>query len=202
VRQAGLYPNPTVSFEAEDIPENNIRLNRSNNTISISQPIYAGRQRSKAVLEASAKRDAIYLSIARKSKEILSEVHLVYIELLYLKRAQMLYEDLIATAGKSNEIARVRFDSRAVTEVEVFKTQIKVYELEMSNKRLPFQISAASQRLRSLLSGVPLSIDKIKGSLLDEFPHPDLKQLTSMLQANHPGILSAWRLFRKVEIYF
>ncbi len=191
VHQTGLYPNPTIAFELEDVPEDDIDLSHSENTVSITQPILVGKQRSTAVLEASAKRDGLGFSLASKLRETLSDVHLVYIELLYLKMAQTLHEDLIATTKKSYEIARTRFDARAVSEIEVFKTQIKVRELEMGQNRLSFQLSSTSQRLKSLLSGIPITVDRIKGDLLSDFPQLDLKHLTSNLQESHPGILAA-----------
>ena len=49
LRQAGQYPNPTIEFEAEDIPAGDVDFSRNQNTVSIIQPIIFGKRRSTAI---------------------------------------------------------------------------------------------------------------------------------------------------------
>ncbi len=71
----------------------------------------------------------------------------------------------------------------------------------MSQKRLLLRIPATVQSLQSLLSDTPITIDRIKGNLLNDFPHFDLKHLTSILHESHPGILAAKQEAEAAEKY-
>jgi cobalt-zinc-cadmium efflux system outer membrane protein len=192
-RQAGLYPNPTIELAAEDIPADDIRLSRSNNTVAIVQPVIVAGRRSAAVSAGSAEQEARSLTVQARLREVQGDVRLVYVDLLAVKEAIALHQELLDLARQTLRIGASRFEARAIPEAEVIESQVEVHELELGRARLERQVSAHSARLCSLLGGVEIPVDRISGSLPGVLPQLDPDRLRTEVRRNHPAILAAER---------
>jgi cobalt-zinc-cadmium efflux system outer membrane protein len=189
--QAELYPNPTLELEAEDIPSDDFGMDRSVNTIAITQPVILGGRRAAALSAASAERKARRFALESRRRDVFGEIRLAYTELLYEKEAIVLYAELLDVARQTLKIAATRFDARAAPEVEVIKSQIEVHELELGLRRLERQVVSSSERLSSLLGGVKVPVERVMGALPTDFPELDLERLRAVLREGHPDLLSA-----------
>lgn len=204
--QAELHPNPILALEAEDVPIRSVGLSRSQNTLSVTQPIIVGGRRSAAISAATAKREARILTLAQKRREVLGEVRLVYFELLYVRQAIALHAALLEIGRETLRIATTRFEARAAPELEVIKPQVEVHELELGKRRLERQREAAAARLCAVLGGLAVPMDRLHGELPESLPDLDLARLQRPLREGHPGILAAQkeieaadRLIRQAE---
>jgi cobalt-zinc-cadmium efflux system outer membrane protein len=202
LQQAGLYPNPVLELEAEEIPASDASLSQSENTVAISQPIILGSRRSAAVSAAAAEKDSRAFAFERKRREVLGQVYALFIELLYLSKAEASYQQLMESAQQTLEIARARYQARAVPEIEALKPELETYSLELASRRLVWERNATSQRLDSLLGGVHVPVDRIRGELPNRLPDLDLDALLRLL-AEHPQMSAARKdaeaAARKVE---
>jgi cobalt-zinc-cadmium efflux system outer membrane protein len=192
-RQAGLYPNPIIGLAAEDIPASDFSLSRSKNTVAIIQPLVVGGRLSAAVAVGSAEQEALSLAAQARLREVQGEVRLVYVELLAVKQAMALHEELLGPAHRTLEIAKARFEARAIPEAEVIDAHVGVRELELGKARLDPQVSALAARLRALLGGAAIPAGRIGGSLPGDLPELDLDRLRSEVRRNHPALLAASR---------
>jgi cobalt-zinc-cadmium efflux system outer membrane protein len=190
LRQAGLYPNPVLEFEAEEIPAGDIGFSRSENTVALSQPIILGSRRSAAVSAATAEKESRVFALEQKRREVLGLVHALFVELLYFAQAEASYQQLIESAGQTLEIAKARYEARAVPEVEVLKPEVEMQTLELASRRLVSERNATSQRLDSLLGGIHVPVERIGGELPGGLPDLDLNSLLRLL-AEHPQPSSA-----------
>jgi cobalt-zinc-cadmium efflux system outer membrane protein len=190
-RQATLYPNPTLEIEAEDVPARNLGLSHSENMVAVVQPIIPGRRRLAAISAATVERDTRRLAVQHKIREVQSEVRLVYVEVLYIKQAIALQAELLDTAQQTFQIARTRFKARAAPETEIIKTRIDVHELELGRQRLNRLLMVAAERLRSLLGGVDIPIERIEGDLPENNPELDQEHLRTVVRESSPGLLAA-----------
>ena len=189
--QEELYPNPTVEFEAEDIPASDPSLTSSENKIALVQPFAIGRRRSHAISAANAEHDMRHFLVQHKLRFIQSEVRRHYVELIYLRQTIALHAELHATAQQTLQIAKARFNARAAPESEMIKTQIDVRELELSGRRLQRLLVSSVKRLESLLGGSQMPIERIRGQLPTNLPELGIDKLRTAVREQHPAVLAA-----------
>ncbi len=189
--QAELYPNPTVEFEAEDIPSSHLGLTNSENKIALVQPFVIGRRRSHAISAAKAEHDAHHFLVQHKLRYIQGEVRRHYLELIYLKQAIALHSELHDIAQQTLRIAKARFNAKAAPESEMIKTQIDVRELELGGQRLQRLLVSSSARLESLLGGSQVPIERIHGQLPTNLRELEIDILRTAVRERHPAILAA-----------
>ena len=189
--QAELYPNPSLEFEAEGIPANDVGFGRSENKIAVVQPLVLGGRRSAAILAATAERDARHLLVQHRLRGIQGEVRRLYMELIYLKEAIALHATLCDIAQQTLRIARMRFDAQAAPESEMIKSQIDVHELELGRRRLERLLTSSSEQLTSLLGGVRVPVERIGGRLPRELPESEIDRLQVAVRERHPAVLAA-----------
>lgn len=189
--QAELYPNATLELEAEDVPTRHADLSRSQNTVSLTQPIIVGGRRSAAVAATTAAQEAQSLKLEAKRWEVLGDVRLIHAEIIYLRHARALHGELLEIAGQTFDIAKTRFNVRAVPELEVIESEIEVHKLELATRRLERQMTTAAARLRTLLGDVEIRADRIVGELPMDLTGLDLGRLRAMVEENHPMLLAA-----------
>ena len=191
VWQAELYPNPSLEFEAEGIPADEVGLGHSENKVAIVQPLILGGRRSAAISAATSTRDARSLLVQSKLREVQSELHRIHSELVYLKQAIALHSEVAEMAQETLRIARSRSDAKAAPESEAIKAQIDVHELELSRRRLDRLLTASSEQLTSLLGGVQVPLETIGGRLPRELPELDIHRLQVAVREKHPAVLAA-----------
>jgi len=191
--QAELYPNPSLEFEAEGIPANEVGLGRSENKVAIVQPLILGGRRSAAISAAAAEHDARSLLVQSKLREVQSELQRIHVELVYLKQAIALHSELGDIAQETLRVAKTRFGAKAAPESEMIKSQIDVHELELGRRRLERLPTASSEQLTSLLGGVRVPVETIGGRLPRELPELDIHRLQVAVRERHPAVLAANR---------
>jgi len=188
--QAELYPNPTLEFEAEGVPAGSPGLERSENTVSLTQPLIVGGRRSAAIAAARAAGDARSLTLEQTRRDVAAETRRVWTDLLYLQGAAALTSDLVTAARSTHEIASTRLEARATPESEVLKAQVEVDRLELRLRRLGRDRHAALQRLASLVGLEQVALVRLSGQLPRELPVLEFSALVGRL-VEHPGLLAA-----------
>ena len=191
--QAELYPNPSLEFEAEGIPADEVGLGRSENKVAIVQPLILGGRRSEAISAAALEHDARRLLVQHKLRKTQSEIRRVHVNVMYLKRAILLYAELGDIAQRTFQVARTRVEAQAAPESEMIKAQIDVHELELGKRRLQRLLKASSEQLTSLLGGVRVPVEIIGGRLLRDLPELDIDKLQIAVRERHPAVFAANR---------
>ena len=189
--QAGLYPNPTIEFEAEDIPAGDVDFSRNQNTVSIIQPIIFGKRRSTAISAATAEQEALRFALQNTIYQVLGDVRLAYMDLAYYKMALTLNGELLAQANKILAIAQARFNERAAPESELIAAQLKSTKFELNRRKLKLDILSTAKHLQSFLPDVPVPQERISSELLFELPSLSLDRLLADARERHPLILAS-----------
>ena len=189
--QAGLYPNPTIEFEAEDIPAGDVDFSRNQNTVSIIQPIIFGKRRSTAISAAAAEQEALRFALQNTIYQVLGDVRLAYMDLAYYKMALTLNGELLAQANKILAIAQARFNERAAPESELIAAQLKSTKFELNRRKLKLDILSTAKHLQSFLPDVPVPQERISSELLFELPSLSLDRLLADARERHPLILAS-----------
>ena len=191
LRQAGLYPNPTIEFEAKDIPAGDVDFSRNQNTVAIIQPIIIGKRRSAAISAAFAEQESRRFSLQNTIYEVLGDVRMAYVELTYYERAFILQGEMLTVANKILKIVRTRFDARAATEPELISAQLNSTKLELNRRKMKLKQVSAAQHLQSLLPDVEVPVEKISTELSLNLPGIDLEHLLTAVRGRHPLVLAA-----------
>jgi cobalt-zinc-cadmium efflux system outer membrane protein len=191
LRQAGLYPNPIIEFEAEDIPAGDVDFSRNQNTVSIIQPIILGKRRSTAISAATAEQEAARFALQNTINQVLGDVRFAYMDLVYHKMALALNGELLTHANKILDIAQARFNVRAATESELIAAQLKSTKFELNRRKLKLEISSTAKHLQSFLPDVPVPQERIRSELQFTLPSIDLDRLLADARERHPLILAS-----------
>jgi cobalt-zinc-cadmium efflux system outer membrane protein len=200
VRQTGLYPNPTLEFELEDMSIDD--SDHRSEKVTLAQPLVITGRRGNAVAAARAHQDAAGYRLERARREIYRRVHSLWAEQLYLRETGQVLDGLREVANRTFEIAETRFDVRAAPESHRTKALLEVYELEVAEQRLMGDRARAGAELTALLGGAQLPLERLVGTLepegvafetlegeLDQ--HPAIRAAASSVEAAEAALRTA-----------
>jgi len=187
-RQAGLYPNPSLEFEVEELStrDPDVRTGK----VSIAQPLVLSGRRGDAVASARAERESSEFELRALRRAVLRRVHVLWAEHHYLREAEAALDSLVGMTNRTLEIARTRYDAQAAPESHVTKALLEVYDLEVTQRRLERERVSASSRLTALLGGTEVPPARLHGSL-DTEGAVAVSHLSPSSMTDHPAALSA-----------
>ena len=188
-RQAGLYPNPTLEFEIEDLSLED--PDDRTDKLKLVQPLIISGRRSGAREAAEAEYDASVHELVRMRRDVFRQVHILWVELLHSLEADAVFEELLEVANRTLEIARARFELKAAPESQVTKAHLAVYELELSRGRLEDGREKSSSELSALLGGLRIPVDRLGGWVRPDPADYDLQALSAEVLEGHPAVLES-----------
>lgn len=191
-RQAGLYPNPTLALEAEDVPAHDVDVGEGEVSLALTQPLILGGRRSAGVAAARAEADALAAELEATRRAVLARVRALHQELVLLASGLELYDELLAAANETLRVADTRRSAGAAPDAEVLRARVEVRELEIGRARLERAREASAARLVAVL-GVPLSVEQLAdaGGPQLELPELDLADLRAALEVDQPTLSAA-----------
>jgi outer membrane protein, heavy metal efflux system len=163
LRQAGLYPNPELSFSVDERSlENPVSEKRK---VELSQALPIGGRHGAAVQAARAEVDRAREVAIQKRREILGRVHRWWVDQIHFREIGTEIDALTAEAERTLEIARARFDVKAAPEAHVTRAMLEVYDLETARQELESRRVWSAAEAKVLLGGVEVPTDRLRGSL-------------------------------------
>ena len=187
-QQAGLYPNPTIGFEVDELYTDDPSDRKDK--LSLVQPLILGGRRGAAVDAARAEQEAAGYAFAGARREIFRRIHTLCADQFYFREASAAFDDLLQVANHTLEIAQIRFEARAAPESQVTKALLEVYEMEIAQRQALQEQKAGLAELLSLFWGVEVPFDRLAGEAESgsnspgEIPSPGAMD-------GHPAFLSA-----------
>lgn len=191
--QASLYPNPTLGVESENVRPSEGGFGVSETTVRVSQPIIVSDRRTAGVAAARKRMNAERLSLAALRREIHGKVRRVVTELLYLRQAIALREQLRALASRTVDIAETRFEARAAPESEAIRARVEANSLTIDIEWLKGERDQAAERLAVLLGGKAIDVSRIAmDQSIDRVDSValSLDELKKAIRESHPTILA------------
>jgi cobalt-zinc-cadmium efflux system outer membrane protein len=197
--QAGLYPNPSLELESEDIKPRAGGFARSETTVGIVQPIILSGRRSAAVASGSAKQRARGWDLEQTRRAVFGAVRRQVAEILYLRESIRLSRSLLDVARQTLFIAETRFEARAAPESEVIRARVEADTRELAISRFQRDLAAAGERLNMLVGGRAVPIERIAVELASTAPALELERLEQRVEASHPAVLAAGERIKAAE---
>jgi cobalt-zinc-cadmium efflux system outer membrane protein len=129
-QQAGLIPNPVVSWEAEDT-----RRKTSTTTVMLSQALELGGKRGARVEAATRGQDAAQIELERRGNELRAEVVQAFFSAVRAQTGLDLARQSQALAKRGLEIAEGRVRAGKSSPVEATRAQVQLAETELLVRR-------------------------------------------------------------------
>ena len=149
-QQAGLIPNPEVSWEAEDT-----RRNSRTTTVMINQPIELGGKRGARIEVASRAQDAAGIELERKRNVLRADVIQAFYSSSTAQQRLLLSRQSLELAERGLRVAQGRIKSGKSSPVEGTRAEGQLSEVRLDLRRAERDEASAYQRLAQVM-GAPL----------------------------------------------
>ncbi|WP_431978603.1 TolC family protein [Pseudomonas fungipugnans] len=149
-QQAGLMPNPEVSWEAEDT-----RRNSRTTTVMLNQPIELGGKRGARIDVASRAQDAAAIELERKRNVLRADVIQAFYGAATAQQRLQLARQSQVLAERGVRVAQGRIDSGKSAPVEGTRAQVQLSEVRLERRRAERDEASAYQQLAQVM-GAPL----------------------------------------------
>lgn len=170
-QQAGLIPNPELSWEAEDT-----RRNSRTTTVMINQPIELGGKRGARIDVASRAQDAAGIELERKRNVLRADVIQAFYKSSTAQQRLLLARQSVELAERGLRVAQGRIKSGKSSPVEGTRAEVQLSEVRLELRRAERDEASAYQQLAQVM-GAPLpafvSVGDA-GQSMPEVPEPSL----------------------------
>jgi cobalt-zinc-cadmium efflux system outer membrane protein len=160
---AGLRPNPTMSFLAEQF---GLRDSGPQYTVNIGQPIELGGKRQRRIDSATAQTKVTTHELADLRRQIDFQVKKTFTDILVAKDALALAEQNLSTLDDLEKIQRIRAEKGDLSGLELLRIQVQRFTFERDAADARQALTAAKIGLRSLVGADKVTDDfDVTGSL-------------------------------------
>ncbi|ABA75361.1 TolC family protein [Pseudomonas fluorescens] len=149
-KQAGLIPNPEVSWEAEDT-----RRESRTTTVMLSQPIELGGKRGARIDVASRAQDAAGIELERKRNVLRADVLQAFNGAQTAQQRLQLARQSLQLAEHGVRVAQGRIEAGKSSPVEGTRAQVQLSEVRLELSRAERDQANAYQQLAQVM-GAPL----------------------------------------------
>ncbi|WP_437881583.1 TolC family protein [Pseudomonas sp. LRF_L74] len=148
--QAGLLPNPELSWEVEDT-----RSDTRTSTLQITQPIELGGKRGARIAVAERGSDAAAVELERARNQLRAEVIQAFHGVLQAQMRAELAEQSLALAERGVTIAEGRVRAGKVSPIEQTRARVQLSEVRLELRRARSALVAGQSRLQVVLGSDP-----------------------------------------------
>lgn len=188
--QAGLYPNPTVSVNLDELGDRTGP--QGVNTLPlVSQEIVTAHKLTLSRSAGDREVDQASLELAAERYQRFTAVRQSYFELLTLRRRTDILRELVRLAQESLDRTEKLLNAKEVARLDLVQMEVELEryraELEATRQELP----AAFRRLAASVGAQGLPGAPVAGSLEMPVPLYDLEKARAFMLETHPDVQSA-----------
>lgn len=178
-RQAGLIPNPELSWEVEDT-----RSDTRTTTVQLTQPIELGGKRGARIEVAQRGIDIAALGLEQYRNGLRAEVIQAFYGALQAGMRVELAEQSRQIAQRALGIAQGRVKAGKVSPIELTRAQVQLAELELESTRAQRDRRIAEDRLQLVMGQSAVSEQRPQGDATRLPEVPATSRLLSALAAS------------------
>lgn len=188
-RQAGLLPNPELSFEVENFAGSGAfnGFNAAETTLALGQPVQLGGKRGKRRDVASLGEEEIRLEYRAAELSLLQQVNGSFAALLAAQKRLSIAEDLLRLANDTLESVAAQVRAGGVLHTEEIRAQVNVDSALLNRERLRSALTITRIRLAASWGNAQPTFREAHGDLGEIDPPPPLASLFENLD-NTPEI--------------
>ena len=183
-RQAGLIPNPELSWEVEDT-----RRDTSTTTVTLSQPLELGGTRGARIDVAEAGQTVAQLELECQRNGLRADVIQAFHAALRAQTALELAQQSQTLTERGLRVVQGRVKAGQSSPVEATRAQVQLAQAEAAVRRARTERSVAWQSLARLTGSAQAGFDSLDGTTLSPGPAPQAEQLLGKVEQT-----AEWRL--------
>ncbi|MDH0629642.1 TolC family protein [Pseudomonas mosselii] len=183
-RQAGLIPNPELSWEVEDT-----RRATSTTTVTLSQALELGGKRGARIEFAKAGQAIARLELERQRNSLRADVIQAFHAALRAQTALELAQQSQALTERGLRVVEGRVRAGQSSPVEATRAQIQLAQAEAAVRRARTERGVANQVLARLTGSAEARFDRLDASNLSPGPAPQAEPLLAKVEQT-----AEWRL--------
>ncbi|CRI56528.1 TolC family protein [Pseudomonas sp. CCOS 191] len=183
-RQAGLIPNPELSWEVEDT-----RRDTSTTTVTLSQALELGGKRGARIEVAEAGQAVARLELERQRNSLRADVIQAFHAALRAQTALELAQQSQALTERGLRVVEGRVRAGQSSPVEATRAQVQLAQAEAAVRRARTERTVANQALARLTGSAEARFDRLDASSLSPGPAPKAERLLATVEQT-----AEWRL--------
>lgn len=183
-RQAGLIPNPELSWEVEDT-----RRDTSTTTVTLSQALELGGKRGARIAVASSGQAIAELDLQRQRNGLRADVVQAFHAALRAQTAVDLAQQSQALTERGLKVAQGRVSAGQASPVEATRAQVQLAQAHAELRRAESQRTVAFQALARLTGSPQASFGHVQAAGLSPGTAPSAETLLAHLEQT-----AEWRL--------
>ena len=176
-QQAGLIPNPVLSWDAEDT-----RRNSRTTSIKLSQALELGGKRGARIDVASRAQDAAALTLEQRRNTLRADVIDNYYGALRAQERLDLAQRSMAVAERGLGVANGRVTAGKASPVEATRAQLQLSEMRLELNRAQVGLTDAYRRLAASTGSAGADFQAVATPSQSTPPLPPLAQLLTRLE--------------------
>ncbi|WAT31895.1 TolC family protein [Pseudomonas sp. GXZC] len=175
-KQAGLIPNPEISYDVEDT-----RRNTSTTTVTLSQPLELGGKRSARVEVATYGQTVAQLELDRRVNSLRADVVQFFYAALRAQTGLNLAKQSLELTERGLRIVDGRVRAGKSSPVEATRAQVQLAEAKLQVRRAETAKSTAYQQLAQVIGSSATAFDRLDSPNLSPGIPPQAAELLAKL---------------------
>ena len=176
--QAGVLPNPEVSFELEQ------RQRSAETTLQISQLVELGGKREARIAAGEAGIGAAVWQRRATRLEVLSETAIAFITIISLQRRIEIFDEQIASFDQLIPLLQRRVQEGASSPAETLRAQVAADLFRVERERAKAQLALARRDLAILMGDSSARFGNAVGRLTNIGQPPSFQSIVQAIEAN------------------
>jgi len=158
--QAGLSPNPELSWSVEDT-----RSESRITSIQVSQPIELGGKRGARIDVSERDQDAVAIDLERRKNTLRAEVILAFYSALRTQEGLQLSNQSLELASRGLQVVEGRVKAGKASPIEISRAQVQLSEIQLERNRARLNRSNAYKQLALITGATAPNFEHVEGDL-------------------------------------
>jgi outer membrane protein, heavy metal efflux system len=190
-RQAGLFPNPVVGYEGEELPFRGGAGEVSQHGFFVEQTIPLGGKLGKAKRVFERERDQAQILAEAQRLRVVNSVRLLYFEALGAQRTVSIRRDLARLAREAVEITKELYNVGQADRPDQLEIEIEAERAEIDSLRAQNELDGAWRALAAMVGRPDLPQARLAGNLEEAAASFEQEQVVRTLLSDSPEIRAA-----------
>jgi cobalt-zinc-cadmium efflux system outer membrane protein len=191
--QAGALPNPTLSFEVEDVAGSGdfSGVEQAQTTLLLGQLIELGGKRIARIEVAAAERDLAAWDYEVSRIDVLARTAGAFVDVLAAQERLRLSDEAVELARSVQRVATLRKREGLASPAEEIRAGVAADVAGVEREHAEHELETARQKLATFWSGEKPLFERAEGAL-DSLPQPPSQEELSRKLDASPS-LALWR---------
>jgi cobalt-zinc-cadmium efflux system outer membrane protein len=187
--QAGLYPNPNLAANWDEIGD---RTGPGGivNVPRLTQEIVTGRKLSLAQAVVAREVDQATLDLMRERYAVIAAVRSAFYDLYALERRIAVLDELVKLAGDAVRNGQILLDNKQIARLDLVQLEVELARFQSQADAARRELPAARKRLAAVVGDPRLPVGSIAGPF-EDVPVYDPDRTLDTVLASHPEVQSA-----------